>query len=158
MKISNTFASASPPSYSWNSILEFDRDISMELSNEELVGIAKQGYDEMVIAYSRLKPHLYPNIKLSRAVTLIAIGHRAYLASSVRGRPSYIEMYGNYKVRGALAQCGAEYSNHPCHRTGGNCGAQACSHLYFETNPNQSLLGAKVWFSLRLLIYIMLTF
>ena len=158
MKISNTFASASPPSYSWNSILEFDTDISKELSNDEIVGLAKQGYDEMVIAYNRLKPHLYPNIKLSRAVTLIAIGHKAYLASSVRGGSNYIEQHGSYKVRGALAQYGAEYSNHPHHRAGGNCGEQACSHLYFETNPNQSLIGGKVLFSLRLLSYIMLTF
>lgn len=50
MKISNTFASASPPSYSRNSILEFENDISKELSNHELVGLAKQGYDEMVMA------------------------------------------------------------------------------------------------------------
>ena len=144
MKISNTFASASPPSYSWNSILEFDHDISKELSNDELVGLAKQGHDEMVIAYNRLKPHLYPNIKLSRAVTLIVIGRKAYLASSVRGGPSYIDTNGNCKVRGALAQCAAEYSNHSRHRNGGNCGEQACSHLYFEKNPNQSLTGGKV--------------
>ena len=158
MKISNNFASASPPSYPWNSILEFDNDISKELSNDELVRLAKQGYDEIVLAYNRLQPHLYPKIKLSRAITLIVIGRKAYLASSVRGGPSYIDINGICKVRGALAQCGAEYSNHSCHRNGGNCGEQACSHLSFEKNPNQSLTGGKVWFSLRLLSYIMLTF
>ena len=35
---------------------------------------------------------------------------------------------------------------------------QACSHLYFATNPDQPLTGGMVWFSLRLLSYIMLTF
>lgn len=45
--MSKTFASASPPSYTWNCILEFDKDISKELSNDELVGLAKQGYDEI---------------------------------------------------------------------------------------------------------------
>lgn len=140
IKISNTFASASPPSYSWNSILEFDNDISKELSNDELVGLAKQCYDEIVLAYkNRLKPPFYPN-KSSRAVTRIFIHHKAYLTSSKRGT----EIYGNYKAQGTLAQCGAEYRNHPRHGTGGNCWEQACSHLYFETNPNQSLAGVKV--------------
>lgn len=63
----------------------------------------------MVKAYQKLKVHRYPNIKMPNATSLIAIGHRAYLATSITGGANYIEMNGNYKVQAALAQCGADY-------------------------------------------------
>lgn len=75
------------------------------------------------------------------AVSLIAIGRRAYLATSIKGRANYIEINGKYEVRRALAQCGADYGNH---RTHGNCGEEASAELYFQTNPTQSLTGGKV--------------
>ena len=142
-EISGTLASAGR-SYSWNSVVEFDIDISNELSNNELVWLVEVAYDEMVLAYQKLKIHRYPGIKKLGAMTLIAIGHRAYFASSVKGGANHIEKNGNYKVRAALAQCGANYGNHPHHRTHGNCGEQASAQLYFQMNPNQSLTGGKV--------------
>lgn len=138
LEMSKTMALAGC-SYSWNSLVEFDIDISTELSNQELLWLARLGYNEMVIAYRKLKVHRYPNIKMPNAITLIAIGHRAYLATSITGGANCIEMKGNYKVRAALAQCGADYGNHADHRTRGNCGEQACAQLYFDVNPNQSL-------------------
>lgn len=90
-------------SYSWNSLVEFDIDISTELSDQELLRLAKLGYNEMVIAYHKLKVHRYPNIKMPGAVTVIAIGHRAYLATAIAGGANCIEMKGNNKVRAALA-------------------------------------------------------
>lgn len=143
LEISKTITSPGC-SYSWNFVVEFDIDISTELCDNELLWLAKLGYDEMVIAYQSLKPHRYPKIKMPNAATLIAIGHRVYLATSVRGGANHIVMNGNYKVRAALAQCGADYGNYAHHRTSGNCGEQACAQLYFEVNPNESLTGAKV--------------
>lgn len=140
LEISKTITSTGC-SYSWNFVVEFDIDISTELCDNELLWLAKLGYDEMVIAYQSLKPHRYPKIKMPNAATLIAIGHRVYLATSVRGGANHIVMNGNYKVRAALAQCGADYGNYAHHQTSGE---QACAQLYFKVNPNESLTGAKV--------------
>lgn len=132
-------------SYSWNSIAEFDIDIAKELSDNELVWLVKVAYEEMVRTYQTSNDlHLYKGIRMPGAVSLIAVGCWAYLASSIKGGANYIEINGNYKVRGGLAQCGADYGNHPHHRTHGNCGEQASAELYFQTNPNQSLTGGKV--------------
>lgn len=77
-------------------------------------------------------------------VGLIAIGRCAYLVIPIKWGANYIEINGSYKVRGALAQCGADYGNYPYHRTHVDCGEQASAQLYFQTNPNQSLAGGKV--------------
>lgn len=46
-------------------------------------------------------------------VSLIAIGRWAYLVTSIKWGANYIEMNGNYKVRGALARYGADYGELP---------------------------------------------
>lgn len=84
LEMSKTMASTGC-SYSWNSVVEFDIDICTELCDDELLWLAKLGYYEMVSYYQRLKPHRYRKIKMPGAATLIAIGHRAYLATPVRG-------------------------------------------------------------------------
>ena len=98
----------------------------------------------MAIVYQKLKVHRYPNIKMPNAMNLIAIGHRAYLATSITEGANYLEMNGNYKVQAVLAQCGANYGNHVHHQTRKNCKKQACAQLYFKINSNQSLASAKI--------------
>lgn len=83
-------------SYSWNSIAEFDIDIAKELSDNELVWLVKVAYEEMVRTYHTCNDlHLYEGIKLPGAVSLIAVGRWAYLASSTKGGANYIETNGN---------------------------------------------------------------
>lgn len=54
---------------------------------------AKQGYDEMIIAYNRLKLSLLLEVVSSYMVALIATGHKTCLASLVRKRTKRIKLY-----------------------------------------------------------------
>ncbi len=80
--------------HAWTSIVEFDKNVVDIFSDEEIVGLARRGFDDMNADFSRNDPPWKDpknNIGTDQpkaaplVMTAIAFGQRLFLSSSVRG-------------------------------------------------------------------------
>lgn len=114
------------PVYTFTSILEFDPILKTPLSDPEIINLAGQAFNGMSI-------QKYPNKQKPQAITVLqGKDGRIYMASSIKGGSKFMVQSGHAKVQAALLAYQLESSMEKTHRTGGNCGEQMVTHLFFN--------------------------
>ena len=125
--------------YVYNAIVQFQDDVLATWSNEQIVGVAEQAYNDMRVAQSA-DARRYPGLKLPGVISVIAQGHTLYISSSLTGGGSLIYVPNTTNARfkfapgiisqandlgiieWALMNCEVRSTNAAGHRAGGNCG------------------------------------
>ena len=127
--------------YAYNAIVQVKDDVLATWSDEEIVGVAQQAYNDMQAAYPGDR-RTYTKMSLPRAMSVIVQGHSLYISSSMTGGGSLLYIpnqtearfkftpgminLGDVDVGGiiawALGNCQASATSASGHRTGGNCG------------------------------------
>lgn len=143
MRVSESMLGASERAYCWNAVLEYHCDTAKSFSDAQLAGLAQQAKKQIDDDYIKRSPFKYPGIRKPAAVTVIAIGTRIYIASSVKAS-NFIMNYGHEKVREALLKTQMKISSTKYHRTQANCGEQAATHLFYTLNPEDCLAEGVV--------------
>ena len=138
IKMNDNLAKRDKPVYTFTSIVEFDPSLKIPLSDPEIVNLAQQAFNDM-------NDQEYPKKQKPQAITVLqGKDGRIYIASSIKGKSEFIIQSGHAKVKAALLACQLESSMEKKHRTGGNCGEQMATHLFFNLNNEGDLTGAKV--------------
>lgn len=138
IKLNENLSKRDKPVYTFTSIVEFDPSLSPPLSDPEIVNLAEQAFNDMSI-------QVYPKKQKPLAITVLqGKDGRIYIASSIKGGAEFIVHSGHPKVQAALLACQLESSIEKKHRTGGNCGEQMVTHLFYNLNNEGDLTGAKV--------------
>lgn len=138
VKMNANLSQRDKPVYTFTSIVEFDQSLNPPLSDPEIVNLAEQAFNDMNIQN-------YPRKQKPQAITVLQGNDgRIYIASSIKGGAEFVLQSGHAKVQAALLACQLENSEESKHRTGGNCGEQMVTHLFFNLNNDGDLTGAKV--------------
>lgn len=138
IKMNANLSQRDKPVYTFTSIVEFDQSLNPPLSDPEIVNLAEQAFNDMNIQN-------YPKKQKPQAITVLQGNDgRIYIASSIKGGAEFVVQSGHAKVQAALLACQLERSDESKHRTGGNCGEQMVTHLFFNLNNDGDLTGAKV--------------
>ncbi|MCJ1347400.1 hypothetical protein MMC31_005625, partial [Peltigera leucophlebia] len=74
MRVSESIRGASEKAYSWNAVLEYDRNIVESFSDGQLAGLAQEAKQQIDDDYIKRRPCEYPGIRKPATVTVIAIG------------------------------------------------------------------------------------
>lgn len=129
--------------YSSNAVLEFESNTAKSFSDQQLAGIAQEAKRQMDEDYVNRSQSLYTGIRKPTAVTVLAIGNRIYIASSIK-TSNYIMNSGHDNVKAALLRTQEELGRIKPHRTNANCGELAASHLFYTLDPESSMAGGVV--------------
>lgn len=144
MKISESMGGGAQRAYSWNTVLEFESNTAKSFSDQKLAGIAQEAKRQMDKDYVNRSPSQYTGIRKPTAVTVLAIGNRMYIASSIKAS-NYIIDSGHKNFKVALLRTQEELCRIKPHRTNANCGELAASHLFYTLDPESSMAGGVVW-------------
>lgn len=139
IKMNANLSQRDKPVYTFTSIVEFDQSLNPPLSDPEIVNLAEQAFNDMDI-------QKYPKKQKAQAIIVLqGKDERIYIASSIKGGAEFVVLSGHTKVRAALLECQLESSSmEKKHRTGGNCGEQMVTHIFFNLNNDGDLTGTKV--------------
>lgn len=143
MRVSESTLGASERAYCWNAVLEYDCDTAEYFSDGQLAGLAQHAKEQIDNDYIKRSPSKYPSIYKAATVTVIAIGTRIYIASSMKAS-NFIMNSGPEKVREALLKTQMEILRTTYHRNQANCGEQAATYLFYTFNPEGCLAGGVV--------------
>ncbi len=81
--------------------LEFESNTAKSFSGQQLAGIAQEAKRQMDKDYVNRSPSQYTGIRKPTAVTVLAIGNRIYIASTIKAS-NYIMDSGHKNVKVAL--------------------------------------------------------
>ena len=143
MQMSQAMRHSPEPAYPWNVVLEFETNVLDLFSDQHLVGFAEHAKLEVDLDYENKSYADNPGLSKPASVTIIAIGRRLYIASSVKAN-NCIAQYGHTKIKAALLQSRMETTSRMPRRTNANCGEQSAANLYFTLNPGGNLSGGVV--------------
>lgn len=112
-----------------------------------MAGIAQESKPRMDEDYVNINPSpsLYTGIRKPTAVTALAVGQGIYIIASFIKTSNYIMNSGHENVKAALLRTQEELCRIKLHRTNGNSGELAASHLFYNLDPEGSMAGGTVW-------------
>ncbi|KAH9210777.1 hypothetical protein DL95DRAFT_512717 [Leptodontidium sp. 2 PMI_412] len=119
----------------FTSHLKFDHDVSA-FSDGQLVQLGFDAYNEMLVELARygFGPRAKPSV-----MTVFAIGQEIFLASSQKGKGSFINTFPDSPVLKSLALCQAVFTDRTglkdAHSHEAKCGEIMAAHSFFRNNP-----------------------